>query len=215
MDKLFTAKMNKKAIMPSLILLSLGFLVLITGVPFIGIFSIALAGLISLYLLFGKEGILLAYSKPQKIFSSYFIGLPMAMIFGLGGKVLVTEILNIQTTSNPVSNGLTWSFLPMTLSMLMGEELITLVLLIIIVNLLGGTKKALWIGFLISTIVFGLLHLPVYGWNIAQVLLMISAARIPFTWASLRSNSIWAGYAIHVTYDWIILIGMLLALGIK
>ncbi|WP_270332050.1 hypothetical protein [Lactococcus sp. KTH0-1S] len=57
---------------------------------------------------------------------------------------------------------------------------------------------------------FGLLHLSTYDWNFAQVLLVIAFARSPFTLATLRSDSIYSGYFIHLAYDWIAFLSYIL-----
>ncbi|MDN5475015.1 MAG: CPBP family glutamic-type intramembrane protease [Lactococcus lactis] len=211
MKKLFTAPMSKSAVPLSLILLLAGFLALSFGLPVIAPFSLAIAGFISLYILFGKKGISYTFSKPQKIVSTYFAGLIGAYIFA-GVGILITKILlGSSPNSNPVADGMTIFGLLKTIPMLLGEELITIILLIIIANLLGGTRKALIVAVIISTLIFGFLHLPTYDWNFAQVIFIIAAARIPFTLASLKSDSLYTGLLIHITYDWIIFILVILS----
>ncbi len=206
MKQLFTARMSKPAVPVALILLFAGFLALSYNIPFIAPFAIAVAGFISLYILFGKQGIIYTFSKPQKPVTTYFLGLVGAYIFAGIGIFITKELIGNTPNSNPVAEKMTLLGLIRTIPMLLGEELITIVLLLIIVNLLGGTRKALVIGVVISTLVFGFLHLPTYDWNFAQVIFIIAAARIPFTLASLRSNSLYTGLFIHITYDWIVFI---------
>jgi uncharacterized protein len=160
---------------------------------------------------FWEKGISYTFSKPQKIVSTYFAGLIGAYIFA-GVGILITKILlGSSPNSNPVADGMTIFGLLKTIPMLLGEELITIILLIIIANLLGGTRKALIVAVIISTLIFGFLHLPTYDWNFAQVIFIIAAARIPFTLASLRSDSLYTGLLIHITYDWIIFILVILS----
>lgn len=211
MKKLFITPMRKSAVPVSLILLLSGFLVLSFGMPFIAPFAIAISGFISLYILFGKKGISYTFSKPQKILSTYFAGLIGSYVFA-GTGILITKILLGSTpNSNPVANGMTALGLLKTIPMLLGEELITIIILIIIANLLGGTQRSLIIAVTISTLIFGFLHLPTYDWNFAQVIFIISAARIPFTLASLRSDSLYMGLIVHITYDWIVFVLLMLS----
>ncbi|WP_259767310.1 hypothetical protein [Lactococcus lactis] len=63
----------------------------------------------------------------------------------------------------------------------------------------------------ISTLIFGFLHLPTYDWNFAQVIFIIAAARIPLILASLRSDSLYTGLLIPITYEWIIFILVILS----
>lgn len=203
MKQLFTARMSKPAVPISLVLLALGFSALIYEIPFIAPFSLAIAGFISLYILFGKEGITYTFSKPKKLTSTFFLGLIASYAFALTGLYFVTKVLHSNPHDNPLAQNFDLLELFKTIPMLLGEELITIVLLLIIVNIMGGTRKALVVGVIASAIIFGLLHLSTYDWNFAQVLLVISLARIPFTIASLRSDSIYSGYLIHIAYDWI------------
>ena len=135
--------MSKSAIPLSLILLLAGFLALSFGLPIIAPFSLAIAGFISLYILFGKKGISYTFSKPQKIVSSYFAGLIGAYIFAGVGIIITKILLGSSPNSNSVADGMTIFGLLKTIPMLLGEELITIILLIIIANLLGGTRKAI------------------------------------------------------------------------
>ncbi|AUS68873.1 type II CAAX prenyl endopeptidase Rce1 family protein [Lactococcus lactis] len=210
LKQLFTARMSKSAVPFSLIILALGFSALIYQVPFIAPFSLAIAGFVSLYILFGIQGISYTFSKPKKLVSTFFIGLIAAFVFAFSGLIFATKVLNSNTHDNPIAAKMNWIELLKTIPMLLGEELITIVLLLIIVNILGGTRKALVIGVTVSTIIFGLLHLSTYDWNFAQVLLVIAFARIPFTLATLRSDSIYSGYFIHLAYDWIAFLSYML-----
>ena len=203
MKQLFTARMSKPAVPVAVILLFIGFLVLSFSIPFIAPFAIAIAGFISLYILFGKQGITYTFSKPKKPVSTYFLGLVGAYAFAGIGIFITKVLIGNAPNSNPVAEKMTPLGLIRTIPMLLGEELITLVLLLIIVNLLGGTRKALVIGVVVSTLIFGFLHLPTYNWDFAQVIFIIAAARIPFTLATLRSDSLYTGLFIHITYDWI------------
>lgn len=203
LKKLFTAPMSRSAIPVALILLTVGFMALIYEIPFIAPFSLAITGFISLYLLFGNHGLTYTFSKPQKPVSTFFIGLIAAFIFGFTGLFIAKNVFHSITHDNPLAAKINLIEILKTIPMLLGEELITIVLLLIIINLLGGTRKSIFIAVTVSTIIFGLLHLSTYDWNFAQVLLVIALARIPFTLATLRSDSIYTGYFIHLAYDWI------------
>jgi membrane protease YdiL (CAAX protease family) len=202
MKSLFTAKMNRNGIFIAIIALAVGFGIITAGIPLAGSVSIMVGGLIGLYSLFGFQGVKDTFTYPKKPFSTFWFGYLGAVVFGFGMSVVVKNILHLPTAANPVTKHLSFLFLVESLPMLLGEELLTVVLLIIIANIFGGTKKAIIAGIIGSTLVFALLHLPTYQWNLLQCILVIGVARIPFTLASLRSNSIWMGYAVHVAYDW-------------
>ncbi len=100
--------------------------------------------------------------------------------------------------------------------MLIGEELIvTLPLMILIVLLVQRTKlsqsKAVVIAAVITAVLFGALHLPTYQWILFQCLVVIGVTRIPFTIATLKSNSMVSGVIAHIIYDWIIFGRLILA----
>ena len=103
--------MSKSAIPLSLILLLAGFLALSFGLPIIAPFSLAIAGFISLYILFGKKGISYTFSKPQKIVSSYFAGLIGAYIFAGVGIIITKILLGSSPNSNSVADVNTMSTL--------------------------------------------------------------------------------------------------------
>ncbi len=50
---------------------------------------------------------------------------------------------------------------------------------------------------LITAVLFGALHLPTYQWNLFQCLVIIGVTRIPFTIATLKSNSMVSGVIAH------------------
>ena len=135
--------MSKSAVPISLIILALGFSALIYQVPFIAPFSLAIAGIVSLYTLLGNRGISYIFSKPKKLVSTFFIGLIAAFVFAFSGLIFATRVLNSNTHDNPLATKMNWVELLKPIPMLLGEELITIVLLLIIVNILGGHEKHL------------------------------------------------------------------------
>lgn len=202
MKTLFTAKMSRNGIFIAITALAVGFAIITAGVPIIELVSIMIGGLIGLYSLFGSQGLKKTFTRPKKTISTFILGYLATIVLGFGMSVIVKLALHIPTAVNPATKHLSIIFLVKSIPMLLGEELLTIVILLIIANLLGGTKKAVIAGVVVSTLVFALLHLPTYQWNLLQCILVIGVARIPFTLASLRSNSIWMGYAVHVAYDW-------------
>ena len=65
-----------------------------------------------------------------------------------------------------------------------------------------------WIG---SAVLFGLLHLPTYQWNLGQVLLIIGTARLVLTVPYLITKNIWSSTIAHVANDWLIFAVVLVA----
>ncbi len=204
MKRLITTRtmVDKKAIIETILALGIGFWILSAGIPVIGAVSLAIGGFIGLYQLFGMTGLREVFQKPNKLIRNFLVAYLSAILLGLVMSLIVREILHAPTVANEVTKNLSTLFLIQTLPMLLGEELLTMIILLLIANLLGGSKKGVAIGILVSTLVFALLHLPTYHWNLLQCLLIIGIARLPFTWASLSSDSLWTGYAVHVAYDW-------------
>lgn len=70
-------------------------------------------------------------------------------------------------------------------------------------------KSSIVIAWLISSLIFGLYHIPSYDGNIAQAILVIGVSRLFLTFTYLRYKNIWASYTTHVFWD---LIPILVAL---
>lgn len=90
---------------------------------------------------------------------------------------------------------------------LFGEEMITIVpflfVLWVAVNRLGLSRMTgvimAWVG---SALLFAVIHLPTYGWNLMQVFLLIGPVRLVLTLAYMKTKSIWASTIAHVLNDW-------------
>ncbi len=98
-------------------------------------------------------------------------------------------------------------FIGGTAPQLLGEELVTLVPFLALLTLLHGRlglskHRAIAGAWILSAAIFGLLHLPTYGWNLLQVLLVIGAARLVLTIPYLLTKSVWSSFAAHLTLDW-------------
>lgn len=206
---------KKWAIVPALLTTAIGFYVLSYGFLGSGFFSpvaLALGSGVGIYLLYGSDAVK-AFGKPAKPISTFFLGLIAAQLVASISGIVVKFLLNVQVQPDEAVKHIDVLFLFKAIPMIFGEELLTFVILFIVTGLLAKSysyKKALTIGVIVSTLVFSLLHLPSYDWNLIQVLLIIGAIRIPFTLASLRSNSLWEGFAVHYVYDTLIFVVILL-----
>lgn len=98
---------------------------------------------------------------------------------------------------------------------LLGEEVLTalpmLALLHWLVARAGLHRNAalIW-AWLLSSVIFGLLHLPTYQWDFAQCLLIIGTARLVLSLAYIKTKNLWVSTGAHILNDWL-LIGMSLA----
>lgn len=90
---------------------------------------------------------------------------------------------------------------------LIGEELITilpfLALLWLCITRLGLPRiVGILIALLVSSLLFGAIHLPTYDWNWAQALIGIGAARILLTLAYVATRNLWVSAGAHILNDW-------------
>jgi membrane protease YdiL (CAAX protease family) len=92
---------------------------------------------------------------------------------------------------------------------LFGEELITVLPFLALMHLFthrfgAGRKKAIVAAWLISSLVFAMLHLPTYNWNWIQCIAIIGTARLVLTLPWILTKNIWVSTGAHITNDWLI-----------
>ena len=102
-----------------------------------------------------------------------------------------------------------------TIPQLIGEEIITVLPFVAVLTWLSGPlglgrHKAIAGAWLVSALLFGALHLPTYGWNVAQCLLVIGSARLVLSLAYLRSKNLAVSAIAHIANDWLLVGGALL-----
>lgn len=90
---------------------------------------------------------------------------------------------------------------------LVGEELFTILPFLALVYWLTakagvGRNAAIVIAWLVTAVWFGAAHLPTYGWNVAQALLVIGGARLVLTLAYLRTKNLGVSIGAHILNDW-------------
>ena len=91
---------------------------------------------------------------------------------------------------------------------LWGEELLTILPLLALLWLgtqkAGmGRKTALIMAVVISSLLFGALHLPTYSWNFATCLLILPVTRVVLTLAYIRTKNILVCFLIHFLFDFL------------
>jgi hypothetical protein len=96
-----------------------------------------------------------------------------------------------------------------TIPQLLGEEVITLLpflaLLQVFTSGLGLGRKGAIIGaWLVSSVIFGLIHLPTYDWNLIQCLVIIGSARMVLTLPWIMTKNIWVSTGAHILNDWLL-----------
>jgi len=142
------------------------------------------------------------------------------MVFFAALNILVTILVgyvvykNAATTANPAMGLLAGQgagdrvlFFLMTLPQLFGEEVLTILPLLAIAWLCHAKfglsrRTALVLAWFLSAMWFGMAHLPTYGWNWLQCLVVIGSARLVLTLAYLQTKNIWVSFGAHVINDW-------------
>ncbi len=98
---------------------------------------------------------------------------------------------------------------------LFGEEVITLLPFLALLQLFTrsfglGRKGAIIGAWLVSSVIFGLIHLPTYDWNLIQCLVIIGTARMVLTLPWIMTKNIWVSTGAHILNDWLLLgVGLL------
>lgn len=92
---------------------------------------------------------------------------------------------------------------------LMGEEVFTMLPFLAIMYFFHkkgkvSRKSAIIWAWVLTAIWFAAAHLPTYGWNVAQALLVIGSARLVLTLAYIRTKNLWVSYGAHLLNDWVI-----------
>lgn len=101
------------------------------------------------------------------------------------------------------------AFFAKTVPQLFGEEVVTLLPFLALLTLLSnrfgiGRKGAIVGAWVISSLLFGLIHLPTYGWNLVQCIVVIGSARMVLTLPWILTKNIWVSTGAHIINDWLL-----------
>lgn len=110
-------------------------------------------------------------------------------------------------------------FFAKSIPQLFGEEVITLLPFLALLQFLSrgaglGRKSAIIGAWLISSVIFGLIHLPTYDWNLIQCVVVIGTARLVLTLPWIMTKNIWVSTGAHVINDWLLFGAGLLGAGL-
>lgn len=113
-------------------------------------------------------------------------------------------------TAASLSPGALALFLSKTSVQLVGEEVLTILPFLALLHGLVvrfGLDRAAGVfwAWLASAAMFGLVHLPTYGWDFAQCLLIIGTARLVLSLAYIRTKNLWVSAGAHILNDWILI----------
>ncbi len=156
----------------------------------------AVAGFLALYLL-GSLKEKFAFKISIKTILLGLLGSFGVLVLSL----LASSLLGISGHPNPLSvtsMNILMLFITVLIPSLIGEEAFTATWLSIGEKVSGGK---IWVGVVLSTILFVALHAPEYHGNLLS-LGGVCGARLVFTWVALRKNSSFVNSSIvHIIYD--------------
>ena len=101
------------------------------------------------------------------------------------------------------------AFFAKTIPQLLGEEVITLLPFLALLQWfsrgLGMGRKGAIIGaWLMTSLIFGLIHLPTYDWNWIQCIVVIGTARLMLTLPWIMTKNLWVSTGAHIANDWLL-----------
>jgi membrane protease YdiL (CAAX protease family) len=111
------------------------------------------------------------------------------------------------------------AFFAKTIPQLLGEEVVTLLPFLALLQWLSnrsgtGRRGAIIGAWLISSVLFGLIHLPTYDWNLVQCIVIIGSARMVLTLPWILTKNIWVSTGAHIINDWLLFSVSLLGAGL-
>ena len=145
------------------------------------------------------------------------IGLGFSIVAVVISSIVVTN-LGIEGSTNPIFDVLTpdnfKSFFVSTLIQFIAEEIIFIIPFLFVINKVKSENKFLktTIAIIVSSVIFGAMHLSTYNFNILQAVLIISIIRTGLTMSYVLSKNLSVTYLIHIIYDWS-LIGVYMTAG--
>lgn len=145
------------------------------------------------------------------------IGIGFSIIAVVVSSIVVTK-LGIKSDVNPIFEVLTpdnfKSFFISTLIQFIAEEIIFIIPFLFVINKMKSENKILKtiLAIILSSVIFGAMHLSTYNYNILQAVLIISIIRTGLSMSYVLSKNLTVTYLIHIIYDWS-LIGIYIAAG--
>lgn len=135
------------------------------------------------------------------------IGLGFSLIAIVISSILVQKF-GIKGSNNPIFDVLTEdnfkSFFLSTLIQFIAEEIIFIIPFLFVINKVKIENNIIktTLAILISSIIFGTMHLSTYDFNILQAVLIISIIRTGLSMSYVISKNLSVTYIIHIIYDW-------------
>lgn len=133
---------------------------------------------------------------------SSLMGILVIQLYGADPNPVIGSLANQSVTEREL-------FFLRSILQLFGEEVLT-ILPFLAVMYFGYTKlglsrnKSILLAWVASSVIFGLMHLSSYNWNLIQCLVVIGSARLILTLAYLKTCNIWVSTGTHIINDWLI-----------
>ena len=111
------------------------------------------------------------------------------------------------------------AFFAKTIPQLFGEEIITLLPFLAVLQWLSnsagmGRKGAIIGAWVITSVIFGIIHLPTYDWNWIQCIVIIGSARMVLTLPWILTKNLWVSTGAHIVNDWVLFTVGLIGAGL-
>jgi membrane protease YdiL (CAAX protease family) len=140
------------------------------------------------------------------------IGFLVQKFFGAGANPVFERLPDMSAADRLL-------FFLATIPQLFGEEILTVLPFLAMTTVLHagvGVSRRWAIGgaWIVSAVLFGAVHLPTYGWNLAQCLLIIGGARLVLTLPYVMTKNIWVSTGAHIINDWTLLGATMLLTGL-
>ena len=194
-------------------------------IPFYNDLPNVLTNIISILILFGplyyccRKKIGLIIKKPT--LNDLKVDVICYILFLIVSPFLsfISRFLTGELVSHP-SSGTTPDVLITVINIFMGlmsEELVKVISLLLVMGLIyyftTNRKTSVIVAIIVSCTVFGLLHLPTYGFNVIQCLIAVGAACIIHLYPYLKTKNIVNSYITHVLIDLTLFLPLFLSLN--
>ena len=148
----------------------------------------------------------LIFKKPRlKDFKVIIICIILYFVWG-GVASAISNFLGFSADANMMSEGTITIIEPLfTLIQLVAEELFKVSVLLIAMALIyyftKNRKNALVFGIFASMILFGLIHLTAYNYNLFQCIFIIGIGSIIHLYPYIKTKNVVNSYLVHITID--------------
>ena len=145
------------------------------------------------------------------------LGLGFSFVAVVFASIAMAQ-MGIQGSANPIFDVLTDEnvkrFIVSTIIQFIAEEIIFIIPFLFVINKLRTKNEKLktLAAILLSSLIFGAMHLTTYNFNILQAVLVISIIRTGLSMSYVLSKNLTVTYLVHMIYDWV-LIWIYLAAG--